>query len=149
MKSYTYIHNQKIVNNKPNETGINNCNYRNKVTCPLPNSSQTKCINYQVNIHYDTTGYKQICYLGLCKTTFKDRLGNYKKSFNHVKHKNDTALSKEFWKVKKCNVTSKTAWRIIRICRSYNRKSKHCLLCLNDKYEIVTNKGDNFLNKRN
>ena len=44
MNSYTYMHNQKVLNNKPNETGINNCNGRNKDTCPLPNSSQTKCI---------------------------------------------------------------------------------------------------------
>ena len=33
--------------------------------------------------------------LGLCETTFKDHLGNHKKSFNHVNHKNDTELSKE------------------------------------------------------
>ena len=44
MNSYTYMHNQKVLNNKPNETGINNCNGRNKDTCPLPNSYQTKCI---------------------------------------------------------------------------------------------------------
>ena len=44
MNSYTYTHNQKVLNNKPNETGINNCNCRNKDTCPLPNSYQTKCI---------------------------------------------------------------------------------------------------------
>ena len=32
MNSYTYMHNQKVPNNKPNETGINNCNFRNKDT---------------------------------------------------------------------------------------------------------------------
>ena len=35
-------------------------------------------------------------YLGSCETTFKDRFGNHKKSFNHLKHKNDMELSKEF-----------------------------------------------------
>ena len=39
--------------------------------------------------------------------------------------------------------------KIIRICRSYNPNSKRCLLCLNEKYEIATYKGDNLLNKRN
>ena len=38
--------------------------------------------------------------------------------------------------------------KIIRICRSYNPNSKRCLLCLNEKYEIATYKGDNLLNKR-
>ena len=35
--------NMKIVNYL-DETGIDNCNCRNKDTCPLPNSCQTKCI---------------------------------------------------------------------------------------------------------
>ena len=43
----------KILNDKPNETGINNCNYRKKDTCPLPNSCQTKRIIYQANFDCD------------------------------------------------------------------------------------------------
>ena len=125
------------VNSKPNETGINNCNCFNKDTCPLPNSCQTKCIIYQANIDCDIAGYKQKCYLGSCET-FKDRFENHKKSFNHVKHKNDTELSKQFWEIK----LSKITWKIIRICRSYNPNNKRCLLCLNKKYEIATYKGD-------
>ena len=39
-------------------------------------------------------------------------------------------------------------WKIIRICPSYNPNSKRCLLCLNEKYEIATYKGNNLLNKR-
>ena len=46
MNSYTYMHNHKVLNGKPNETGINKCNCRNKDTCPLPKSCQTKCIVY-------------------------------------------------------------------------------------------------------
>ena len=42
----------------------------------------------------------------------------------------------------------KITWKIIRLCSSYNLNSKHCLLCLNEKYEIATYKGDNLLNKR-
>ena len=42
MNSYTYMHNHKVLNEKPNETGINNYNCCNKDTCPLPNSCQTK-----------------------------------------------------------------------------------------------------------
>ena len=47
MNSYTYMHNHKVLNDKPNVTGINNCSWRNKDTCLLPNSCQTKCIIYQ------------------------------------------------------------------------------------------------------
>ena len=101
----SYMHNHKVLNDKPNEMGISNCNCRNKDNCPLPNSCQTKCIIYQANIDCDIAGYKQKCYLSSCETTFKDRFGNHKKSFNHLKHKNETELSKEFWEIKKRNGT--------------------------------------------
>ena len=92
MNSYTYMHNHKVLNDKPNETGINNCNCYNKDTCPLTNSCQTKCITYQDNIDCGITEYKQNCCLGSCGTTFKDHFGNHKKLFNHVKHKNDRTI---------------------------------------------------------
>ena len=96
MNSCTYMHDHKVLNDKPMETGINNRSCRNKDTCPLPDSCQTKCIVYPANIDCDIAGYKQKCYLGSCEATFKDRFENHKKSFNHIKYKNNTQLSKEF-----------------------------------------------------
>ena len=63
-------------------------------------------------------------------------------------NKNDMELSKAFWEIKKRNGTPKITWNIIRLCRSYNPNSKRCLLCLNEKYEIATYKGDKLLNKK-
>ena len=68
--------------------------------------------------------------------------------FNHVKHKNDTELSKEFSEIEKRNATPKITWKIINICRSYNPNSKLFFLYLNEKYEIATYKGDYLLNRR-
>ena len=59
MNYYTYMNNHKVLNDKPNETGINDCNCRNKDTCPLPKSFQTKCIVYQANIDCDIAEYKK------------------------------------------------------------------------------------------
>ena len=147
MNSYTYMHNHKVLNDKPNETGINNYNCCNKDTCALPKICQTKCIVYQANIDCDIAGYKQKCYFGSCETTFKDPyFRNNKKLINHAKHKNDTELSKEFWEIKKYSRTPKITSKIIRICHFYNPNSK--LLRLNEKYEIATCKIDNLLNKR-
>ena len=73
---------------------IDNCYCRNKDTCLLPNSYQMKTIIYQVSIGCDIAEYKQKCYLGSRKR--KDRFGIHQKSFNHIKHRNDTELSKEF-----------------------------------------------------
>ena len=50
--------------------------------------------------------------------------------------------------MKKRNGTPKITYKIIRICPSYNPTSKRCTLCLNKKYEIAANKGDNLLNER-
>ena len=50
MNSYTYMRNHKVLNDKPNETGINSCNCANKDTCPLSNIFQMKCIIYEANI---------------------------------------------------------------------------------------------------
>ena len=52
MNRYTYMHNHKVLNDKPNAIGINNSNCRNRDTWPLPNSYQKKCIIYQVNIDW-------------------------------------------------------------------------------------------------
>ena len=91
---------------------------------------------------------KNVTFLGSRETTFKCGFRYHKKSFNHVKHKNDTELSKEFWNFKKRSGTPKIAWKVIGICRSYNPNSKPYLLCLNEKYEIATYKGKNLLKKR-
>ena len=80
--------------------GVNNCNCRNKDNCPLPDSCQTKCIIYQANIDCDIAGYKQKCYLGSCETTFKDRFGNHKKSFNTLNIKMIRNYQKNFGKSK-------------------------------------------------
>ena len=69
------MHNHKVLNNKPNETGINNCNCRNKDTCLLPNSCQMKCITYQAKIDCDITGYKQNVTLAYLKQHVKLVLG--------------------------------------------------------------------------
>ena len=50
MNSNICMHNHKVLKDRPNETGINNCNCHNQGTCLLPNSCQTKCIIYQTNI---------------------------------------------------------------------------------------------------
>ena len=45
-----------------------------------------------------------------------DSFRNHKKSFNHVNHKNNTELSKEFSEIKKRNGTPKVAWKIFTTC---------------------------------
>ena len=50
-------------------------------------------------ISCDDETYKPKLYKGICKTTFKKRYANHKKSFNAEKNKNDTKLSIEYWRL--------------------------------------------------
>ena len=100
MNSYTYMHNHKVLNDKPNETGINNCNCRNKDTCPLPKSCQTKCVVYQANIDSDIAGYKQKCYLRSCETTLKIVSGIIKCRLTTLNIKTTRNYQKNFGKLK-------------------------------------------------
>ena len=88
MNLYSYMDNHKVLNDKPNETGINNDNCRNKDTCPLPNSCQTKCMIYQASIDCEIAGYKQKYHLGSSEiikshsTTLNTKIiQNYQKNF--------------------------------------------------------------------
>ena len=91
MNSYTYMHNHKVLNHKPNETGINNCNCRNEDDCPLPNTCQTKCIIFQANIDLTLLDVTKNVTLAHVKQHLKIVLGiikmirNYQKNFGKSK----------------------------------------------------------------
>ena len=69
-----------------------------KKQCPLNGQCLTESIFYQANITANISDYKETIYLGVSQV----RYGNHKKSF--IKRpKNDTELSKEYWKVKQQN----------------------------------------------
>ena len=55
---------------------------------------------------------------------------------------------KNFGKSNSAKKHQKITWKIIPICCSYNPNSNHCLLCLKEKYEIATYRGDSRFNKR-
>ena len=90
MKSIISAHDKQILYPDMKEF---DCNCRDKNKCPLDN----KCLPPQLIYQADVTNnidneYKY--YLGLAKTTFKERHNNHKKSFKNVHYKNNTELSK-------------------------------------------------------
>ena len=73
------------------------CNCRNANECPLNNMCFTKDLVYQAEvITKEDNDIKT--YIGMTATTFKGRYRNHKKSFEDIKHENDTELSKHVWK---------------------------------------------------
>ena len=80
--------------------------------------SFNESIVYQANIMANILGYKEKVYLGVSETTFKVRYGNHKKSFTKQRHKNDTELSKEYWKVKQQNGIPRIKWKVLQKCHA-------------------------------
>ena len=136
----------KVLNNTAEIQESSHC--RNKNNCPLDGKCLTPNINYQAQITSNQLNYKQKIYIGTAETDFKHRFNNPTKSFNLEHYENDTELSKEYWEIKRNDFTPKVTWRIIKKCAPFNTTKRKCHLCLNEKLEIASYKGDNLLNKR-
>ena len=87
-------------------------------------------------------------YYGISGTKFKTRFSNHQKSFNHEKHKNDTQPSNELWNSKASKEEPVLVWKILGQYQPYNVDTKRCLLCLNEKLQIVIYRGNNMLNRQ-
>ena len=124
------------------------CNCRSKNNCPLDGKCLTPTIIYEAQITSNQLNYKQKINIGTAKTDFKHRFNNHTKSFNPEHYQNDTDLSTEYWTIKRNRFTPEVTWRIIRKCASLNTTKINFYLCLNEKLEIASYKGDNLLNKR-
>lgn len=148
IQSIINSHNHRILYNQATNAE-KTCNCINKSICPMNNQCLTKNIVYQATVSSNKPDYKENIYFGLCETPFKSRYANHRKSFNILKYRNDTELSKEIWDLKDQNFTPSIKWKILKRCNPYNPTSKICNLCLYEKYQILTYKGENLLNKRN
>ena len=146
IKSIINNHNKKLLSTKNQET--RKCNCINKQNCPLNNECLTKNIIYKGNITCNLQNYNYKTYYGTSEDTFKTRYANHKKSFNHIKYKNETELSNEFWRLKELNAEPKVTFSIFRRCPKTKRNGP-CYLCLHEKLAILEHKEDNLLNTRN
>ena len=87
--------------------------------------------------------YCENIYIGIAEITFKKIYSNLRRSFNLAAYKNDTELSKEFWKINRKNSVPQIKWRIVGKCFSHSS-----LRCKLEKLEIALFKGNNILNRR-
>ena len=140
-------HNKNILNTAQT-TEQKQCNCINNKLCPLNNKCLSKNIIYQAKISSSSINSKEKIYIGVSETKFKLRYANHKKSFTSLKYKNDTELSKEFWKIKENGDNPIIKWSVLKYCKPYSQSSNRCNLCLNEKTELALFSGDNLLNKK-
>lgn len=137
-------HNQKVLSGAEERQRL--CNCRDKSRCPLSGNCQQQSIIYQATVVTDS---RQETYIGLTEQTFKTRYNNHTSSFNNVKYKNATELSKYVWELKTKNVSYKLQWKILFRSPAYKPPSKTCHLCLTEKYCIICRPEWCTLNSRN
>ena len=112
-------HNRKILENtRPPKAKL--CNCLKKEIFPMRGACLTENALYYARISCDNETYKLKLYKGICKTTFKKRYANHKKSFNVEKTRNDTKLSTEYWKLANKKLHPRISWSIKGNYKSYN-----------------------------
>ena len=114
---------------------------------------QTKSDNiiYKAEVTETDSEKKQTTehYVGLCSTTFKERLGNHIQSFKHEKYSDKTSLSTHTWKIKSRGSSYTIKWKIIDKGRPFNPTTKTCSLCIKEKFYIIYKPSIATINKRN
>ena len=102
-------------------------------------------VGFSATIECSDSKYKQNRYKEICKTTFKNRYANHKKSSNS---KNDTTLYIQNWTLKQKQQAPRLTSEIKGQHKAYNPLLKKCNLCLNGKLAIIDDPDKNLLNKR-
>ena len=143
IKSAINSHNRKILHSPVNNQS-RTCNCINKTDCPLKEKCLSENALYQADI--SSENFQTKIYYDISETKFKTRYSNHKKSFNHEKHKNDTQLSNELWKLKASKEEPVLVWKILGQYKAYSVNTKRCLLGLNEKFQIAIYRGNNMLN---
>ena len=145
IKSTISSHDRKILH-PPVNSQSRTCNCFKEIDCLSQEKRLSENTLYQADISSEI--FQMKIYYGILETKFKTRYSNYKKSFNHEKHKNDTQISNEFCKIKASKGEPVLVWKILGQYQQCNVNTKWCLLCLNEKLQIAIYRGNNMLNKQ-
>ena len=112
MKSRANIH-SKTVTKAQLSAQARTFNCINKSKCFLNNKCLSNKVLCKANITSTIESYRNKIYYGISETKFKSRYADYRKSFKNRKHKTDTELSNEIWKLKEQQQKKKKCWYIV------------------------------------
>ena len=97
-----------------------------------------------------TSGYPDKAYLWTVEGDFKNRYYNHISSFKTKTKMYKTTLARYVWGLKqRQNITTALKWYIVKYVPSYSNITKSYVLCLHEKFEILTYPNqDELWNKR-
>ena len=105
-------------------------------------------IRRQVPSKVVVAGEEEREYIVLTENAFKQRCANHMSTFRHEKNEKSTELAKHVWKLKRRNEQYQIKWTILKRTPSYSNTTKHCCLCLTEKFSIMEANKDTTLNCR-
>ena len=149
--------NQALINPE-NNLQLKGCNCQAGVdSCPINGNCLTDQIVYQGDLKFkeinpNTQREEDVhkTYIGSTATTFKQRYGAHKYSFDHVEKETATALSGEIWRLKRIDPDYDYDLRfsVLMLAKAYNRETKFCQLCLSERTKILYRDKAKNMNRR-
>ena len=83
--------------------------------------------------------YPDKVYLGTAEGDFKIKYYNHISSFKNETQMNKSTLAKYVWEQRqRHNITPPLKWYIVKSVPSYSNITKSYMLCLHEKFEILT-----------
>ena len=118
--------------------GLHNltCSCRN-IVCPLQGKCNTKDIVYLARVVENSK--EEAAYIGMTSEEFRKRYSKHIQSFKNSKYKNETTLSRKIWNMKEDGLDPTVNFEILKQSKSYQAGDRSCLLCTDEKIEIIFN----------
>ena len=159
MKQIISSHNSKVLRKSADAPPDKTCNCRAKDSCPLEGKCLSDNVIYQATVTTIPPPQNQTptiqnnppqihTYIGLTSNTFKTRLGNHKKSFNHRKYGKETTLSRKIWELKDEGYEYDISWKMMERAQPFSPVTGVCALCTTEKWYILFKPGLATINKR-
>ena len=136
-------HNKKILTETPNPVRL--CNCRDTSACPFNGKCLTPATIYKADVNAEAEPTSE--YIGLSEPPIKERTSDHRTSFNDIRYETKTELSKRVWELKLRDKEPTVKFSVVRKTTPYKAGSKHCNLCLWEKFHIMKG-GPLLINKR-
>ena len=131
------FHDRTNNNNNNNNSKQNECNCKTRMNCPMSGLCNLDNVVYQGIIYPKENVKDRKTYIGISSTKWKSSYANHKFSFSHEHLKNQTALSKHFWSLKKKGLTPDIQWSILKKSNTPKCFDSRCDLYLEEKIQIM------------
>ena len=140
-------HNRKILNavQQGEDSPQRTCNCRKRDACPLGNECLTDNLIYEATVTSTGNPNDEVkAYIGLCSTSFKDRLAVHKQHMKNRIHRTKCELANHTWSLKDAGKSFDIKWKILKKVKG-RLVGGACRLCTTEQLFMVEYPDKNML----